>query len=258
MGHPEEFSELRGGHPPSRNRARNNLKREAREAREARGQTERFPILFEKTSFALDDWRFLEWGKLPVCPQFPQFPLRNCPLEEGEEEVSGYKLVNRFTGTAYESSILVSRLRGTPYPIPDVFDSYIEACRVVSHCGQNYRVVIVPASFQTPLFVLGNKVYPCPAKDEPVIRTYYGSYTKLVIAQEHPCLSNTGKMCHHIWCARKAHRNDYQCACYGVKRVAIREHPCQFRAGKMCHHVWCAWEAHSSDDYQCQQSTSPA
>src|SRR6266436_8143533 len=35
-----------------------------------RGQTERFP-------YCLKDWRFSEWGKLPVCPQFPvgpQFP----------------------------------------------------------------------------------------------------------------------------------------------------------------------------------------
>jgi len=31
------------------------------------GQTGRFPILFEKTRFARNDWRFSEWGKLPVC-----------------------------------------------------------------------------------------------------------------------------------------------------------------------------------------------
>jgi hypothetical protein len=30
-------------------------------------RTERFLVLFEKTSFADNDWRFLEWGKLPVC-----------------------------------------------------------------------------------------------------------------------------------------------------------------------------------------------
>jgi hypothetical protein len=34
------------------------------------GQTERFLILFEKTSFADNDWRFSEWGKFPVCPPF--------------------------------------------------------------------------------------------------------------------------------------------------------------------------------------------
>src|SRR5882724_10933313 len=30
------------------------------------GPTERFLILFEKTSFAGKDWRFSEWSKLPV------------------------------------------------------------------------------------------------------------------------------------------------------------------------------------------------
>src|SRR5216683_7546684 len=44
-----------------------------------RGQTERFLVLFEKTSFADNDWRFSEWGELPVCPHvstFPTFPPR--------------------------------------------------------------------------------------------------------------------------------------------------------------------------------------
>jgi hypothetical protein len=40
---------------------------------ETRGQTERFLILFGKIRFAHDDWRFLEWGKLPVCPRCPLF-----------------------------------------------------------------------------------------------------------------------------------------------------------------------------------------
>src|SRR5207253_1836716 len=115
--------------------------------------------------------------------------LRNCTVEESEEEVSGYKLVNRLTGTAYEGTTLVNRFRGTSYPVPDVFDSYEEAFRVVSHCGQRYRVVVVPASFHTPLFVLGKKVYPCAAKDEPIPKlTYYGSGPKRVMVQEHPCL----------------------------------------------------------------------
>jgi len=168
--------------------------------------------------------------------------------------VSGYKLVNRFTGTAYESDVLVNRFRGTPYPIPEVFESYKEAWHIVHNiCGQSYRVVIVPTSFQTPLFVLVDKVYPCPVKDESIIRTYYGSYTKLVIAQEHPCLSDPDKMCRHVWCARKAHRNDYECLCYGVKRVAVLAHPCKFQNGKTCHHTSCAWEAHSNDGYRCSE-----
>jgi len=33
-----------------------------------RGQTERFLVSFEKTSFADNDWRFSEWGELPVYP----------------------------------------------------------------------------------------------------------------------------------------------------------------------------------------------
>ena len=36
------------------------------EARETRGQTERFLVLFEKTSFADNDWRFSEGGNLDV------------------------------------------------------------------------------------------------------------------------------------------------------------------------------------------------
>jgi hypothetical protein len=40
-------------------------------------QTERFLILFEKTSFADNDWRFSEWGKLPVCPQVPLSALQD-------------------------------------------------------------------------------------------------------------------------------------------------------------------------------------
>ncbi len=205
--------------------------------------------------------------------------------------MSGYKLVNRFTGTAYEGNTLVNRFRGTSYPVPDVFDSYEEAFRVVNHCRQTYRVVIVPASFHTPLFVLGKKVYPCPAKDEPIPKlTYYGSGSKRAMVQEHPCLFPVAekvkkpevtryapeiltagyhpprKMCHHALCARKAHRNGYECSCpagdepmpkrygvAGVKRVAVREHPCQIHPGKRCHHVFCAWQAHSDDAYECHQ-----
>src|ERR1700682_568847 len=53
---------------------------------------ERFLLLFEKTSLADDDWRFSEWGELPVCshvsvprfrphvsPTFPRFPKPLSP-----------------------------------------------------------------------------------------------------------------------------------------------------------------------------------
>jgi hypothetical protein len=36
-----------------------------------RGQTERFLLLFEKTRFADNDWRFSEWGDFPSVPTFP-------------------------------------------------------------------------------------------------------------------------------------------------------------------------------------------
>ncbi len=212
---------------------------------------------------------------------------------------SGYKIVDRLTGT--------------PYPIPDVFARYEEALFVVKDCKLGASVIIVPASFDTP-FVLSGKVYPCPAKDEPIPElTYYGSGPKRVMVQEHPCLFPVAekvkkpevtryapeiltagyhpprKMCHHALCARKAHRNGYQCPCpagdeptpktyyraetpclvrpgetchharctkkaHPVKRMMVREHPCRINPGKRCHHVFCAWQAHSTDDYQCQQS----
>src|ERR1700687_4818463 len=44
---------------------------------------ERFLLLFEKTSLADDDWRFSEWGELPVCSHvsvpLPPFPKPLSP-----------------------------------------------------------------------------------------------------------------------------------------------------------------------------------
>src|SRR6267378_7620817 len=39
-----------------------------------RGQMERFLLLFEKTRFVHNDWRFSEWGKLRVCPHVSSVP----------------------------------------------------------------------------------------------------------------------------------------------------------------------------------------
>ena len=50
---------------------------------EARGQTERFLVLFEKTSFADNDWKFSEWGELPVCPKFPS-PVSECSSRKSD------------------------------------------------------------------------------------------------------------------------------------------------------------------------------
>ncbi len=40
-----------------------------------RGQTERFLILFEKTCFAHNDWKFSEWEEFPVCRLVPPSQL---------------------------------------------------------------------------------------------------------------------------------------------------------------------------------------
>ena len=192
---------------------------------------------------------------------------------------SGYKIVDHRTGTSY--------------PIPDC-DTYEEALFVVRDRKLGDRVAIVPASWQTPFF-LGRKVYPCPAKDEPVpILTYHGSGPKRVMTQEHPCLflaaqkpknpeearyapeiltvgyHPPSKMCHHPLCAREAHRKGYKCSCPAgdeplpkmyyapggpVTRVMVYAHPCQSYPGETCNHVRCAWIAHSNDDYHCRQST---
>jgi hypothetical protein len=47
--------------------------RDGHQGRETQGQTERFLILFERARFVHNEWRFSEWGKLPVCPPFLPF-----------------------------------------------------------------------------------------------------------------------------------------------------------------------------------------
>ena len=186
---------------------------------------------------------------------------RKGPLREETSLSSGYKIVDRRTGTPLT---------------PDVFDRYEVAVSVALMLRSQYRAV-VPAGFHGIPFVFGAKVYPCPAKDEPVpVLTYHGSGPKRVMVQEHPCVFDPGKMCHHPLCAAKAHHNDYRCPCPAghdpmpkmyyhpdgpVARVMVCPHPCEFHPfypSEVCHHVSCAWEAHSNDDYRCQQSTPPS
>jgi hypothetical protein len=124
-----------------------------------------------------------------------------------------------------------------------------------------------------PPFILEKKEYPCPVSQKECVsfplRAFRGSGPKRVMVREHPCLFHRGKLCHHLLCARKAHRNDYECPCpagqepipkwYGPSRIVksavetVREHPCQIHPGRFCHHVSCSWEAHRIG-YQCQHS----
>ena len=175
---------------------------------------------------------------------------------------NGYKIVDRRTGARCL--------------VPE-FDTYEEALLAVNDRKLARSVVIVPAGFDGTPFVLGPKVYPCPAKDEPVpLLTYYGSGPKRVMAQEHPCLFDPGKMCHHPLCARNAHHSGYQCPCPAgdepmpkmyyhasgpVSTVMVYAHPCQFHPfhpDEVCHHVSCAWKAHSNENYECQQTAPPS
>jgi hypothetical protein len=164
---------------------------------------------------------------------------------------------------------------GNPYP--DVFETYVETLNAVKKYALGASAVIVPARFHTPFvgwFFFGGKVYPCPAKDEPIAElTYRGSGPKRVMVQEHPCLFpvaerlkkpevaryvpeilNAGyrapsKMCHHAVCARTAHRNSYKCPCPAGEEPMPRtyyrsETPCLLRPGETCHHARCTKKAH--------------
>ena len=84
---------------------------------EARGQTERFLVLFEKTSFADNDWRFSEWGKLLVCPplpvpRFPRFPRAPPTSYEVTRQVRDWAKMKAWRESSEDVKRLVAALRG--------------------------------------------------------------------------------------------------------------------------------------------------
>jgi hypothetical protein len=92
---------------------------------ETQGQTERFLILFEKTSFAGDDWRFSEWGRLPVCPQLP--PEHVGDRGSSALRIGTYKCDNHATETARPVPLHIHMRRLTTEFRRDLFEGAVKA-----------------------------------------------------------------------------------------------------------------------------------